>query len=272
MSAIPEATAGRVRRRTLVRLAGQLATPLELGEDLVVLAPHPDDETLGCGGTIHKARLAGARVTIVFLTDGSRSDSGLAEPAELRRLRRAEGIAAARQLGVIEDDLRFFDHADGRLSDSVSAATQQLSDLLAEQRPGALLAPCAWDGPADHVAAAQIAARAGAAAGLPVHGYAIWFWNRWPWTPTGRNFAPRPLWRAGRETWRLLSRFRTKVYVGDVIDVKRRALAEHRTQVERRDGDPNWSVLGDAAGGGWLELILGEERELFATVRGDAGR
>jgi LmbE family N-acetylglucosaminyl deacetylase len=40
---------------------------------VVVFSPHPDDETLGCGSTIIKKKRLGADVTIVFMTDGSKS-------------------------------------------------------------------------------------------------------------------------------------------------------------------------------------------------------
>src|SRR5687768_6580034 len=69
-----------MRRRALLRRASggllrsvmeRLATPLgeeELGRSAMVFAPHPDDETLGCGGTILQKRRAGASMRIVFMT------------------------------------------------------------------------------------------------------------------------------------------------------------------------------------------------------------
>jgi len=42
----------------------------EDSERILILAPHPDDETLGCGGTIQKALLQGKTVKVVFLTSG----------------------------------------------------------------------------------------------------------------------------------------------------------------------------------------------------------
>jgi LmbE family N-acetylglucosaminyl deacetylase len=88
-----------------------------------VLAPHPDDETLGCGGLIHDARAAGARVRVVFLTYGDANELAflLAEkhpvfaPRAVRRMgeaRRAEGIEAARILGVPEHDVVFLGYPD----------------------------------------------------------------------------------------------------------------------------------------------------------------
>ncbi len=249
----------------VARLARRLARPLALGADLLVLAPHPDDETLGCGGTIHLAREAGARVTIAFLTDGADSHAHLIEREQLVSLRRAEATAAAAVLGVGEGDLRFLGHPDGRLDQAEPQAREQLAALLAERRPGALLAPCPWDVSADHLAAARLAAALAAPTGLPVHGYATWFWDRWPWTSTRAGSWPRTLVRAARGDLRLATRFRTEVELGPALAVKRRALAEHRTQVERRDGNPDWPILADVSAGRWLELNL-TASELFASA------
>ena len=74
------------------------AQPLQLpAGPLLVIAPHPDDETLGCGGLIIRERLAGRLVRIVFLTDGSQShrDHPSLTPTALAKLRKAEAVAAA---------------------------------------------------------------------------------------------------------------------------------------------------------------------------------
>src|SRR5262250_1622088 len=72
------ASGGAMRRLALLaalltaRAAGALASPLDLGpaDRLLVLAPHPDDELVGCGGMIQRALAAGAAVRVVFLTYG----------------------------------------------------------------------------------------------------------------------------------------------------------------------------------------------------------
>jgi len=44
------------------------------GKNILVLAPHPDDEVIGCGGTLYKHFLAGAEITVVYMTDGRKGD------------------------------------------------------------------------------------------------------------------------------------------------------------------------------------------------------
>lgn len=100
------------------------ALPVLTAQDrLLVLSPHPDDETLGAGGTIADARRRGIAVRIVFLTngDGSRSTQ-IAENLrqrrlnsfqELAKLRQKEAANAAHALGVDAKDLIFLGYPDG---------------------------------------------------------------------------------------------------------------------------------------------------------------
>src|SRR5947209_4351316 len=62
----------------------------ELRQPALVFAPHPDDETLGCGGAIVRKKRAGAVVKIVVMTDGSASHPGQIDPDELKKLRAEE--------------------------------------------------------------------------------------------------------------------------------------------------------------------------------------
>ncbi|MEZ4526776.1 MAG: PIG-L family deacetylase [Desulfobacterales bacterium] len=73
------------------------------GFKVLVLAPHPDDETLGCGGSVCMHTQSGDPVKIVFLTDGSKGDSsGTAEKEEYIALRRGEAEQACTSLGVTD--------------------------------------------------------------------------------------------------------------------------------------------------------------------------
>ena len=81
----------------------------------VVLAPHPDDESLGVGGVIASLVDLGLPVGVVFLTDGGASHHGSAShpPDELEELRRSEARAACRALGVKDDAVAFLGLPDG---------------------------------------------------------------------------------------------------------------------------------------------------------------
>ena len=99
-----------------------LADALSGREKIVVLAPHPDDETLGCGGLLARA-FAGAGAHVVCVTDGSASHPASREwpPVRLAEMRRGELIEAIEILGGGAADLTWLGHPDSRLHE-VSAA------------------------------------------------------------------------------------------------------------------------------------------------------
>lgn len=126
---------------------------------VLVLAPHPDDEVIGCGGTLRRHLLAGAHVTVVFLTDGRRGDRELDENSgfvdkeltrardELSVRRKRESEKAAEILGIQE--LVFLDGPDGALDDT-PALTNKLREVLRRCNPSLIYVPSMLDLHADH--------------------------------------------------------------------------------------------------------------------------
>lgn len=87
---------------------------------VLVLAPHPDDESIGCGGAIALHLAQGDPVTIAIATDGALGDPGGRFPAgDYRERRRQEARAAAADLGAPEP--AFWDLPDGGLRDLLGA-------------------------------------------------------------------------------------------------------------------------------------------------------
>jgi LmbE family N-acetylglucosaminyl deacetylase len=134
------------------------------GARILVLAPHMDDETLGCGGSLHRHVLAGEAVTVAYMTDGRKGDPALnardLPPAERERLedelvhaRREEARRSAAILGV--RDLRFLDNRDQELQVS-SHTRRQLRELLDELRPDLVYLPFPTDHHPDHQATNRI--------------------------------------------------------------------------------------------------------------------
>ncbi len=149
---------------------------------LLVIAPHQDDCTLGCGGLILQKRLAGQPVEILYLTDGAASHPGhpLLPPAEISERRKAEARLANQRLGVDSDALRFLELPDSRL-DSLqpaerAAAVSRLASALRERPPAVLLLPLRHDGSSEHHAGFALVRDAlGQAALRPrVLEYAVW--------------------------------------------------------------------------------------------------
>jgi LmbE family N-acetylglucosaminyl deacetylase len=86
----------------------------DLGPTLVI-APHPDDEALGCGGTIALLRQAQIPVRVIVASDGAASHPGSRRypPPVLGTLRRAESEAGLRILGVAPEHVTFLGLPDG---------------------------------------------------------------------------------------------------------------------------------------------------------------
>ncbi len=134
-------------QRQLVRLEPcPLPQPLDLTQarKVLVFVPHPDDETLGCGGTL--ARLAPlCPVKVVLVTDGSGA-GGLADGAGA--VRQGEFVRALARLGVT-DSLQL-NQPDGAFEGSPDLK-RQIQQLLAEYQPDWVILPSPLDYHRDHV-------------------------------------------------------------------------------------------------------------------------
>lgn len=223
----PKAAKLRIRRllsasaRLLLRLRAR--NYLLSGQPVaLVLAPHQDDDVLGCGGLIAGKRAAGQAVTVAFVTDGAASHRGhpLVLPAELAATRATEARAGLRSLGVDDAAIRFLGAPDGELARLAEEPAQRLTGaltrLLQELKPDEVFLPFRKDGSSEHEAAFHFFAGALAASGLRPRIYEFPVWSWWN---------PRLLGRA-MFTARVV-RFRSP----GQGDRKARAIAFHRTQI-----------------------------------------
>jgi len=108
-----------------------LPSPLR-GERLLVLAPHPDDEVIGCGGLIALHRKENREVLVVVATDGSRAaGEGEASYIDLRESETSNGL----ELLGVERATTFLRHADRGLESAHEALVSQLQAVVTEFRP-----------------------------------------------------------------------------------------------------------------------------------------
>jgi len=167
--------AGTPEAEWVTALAGCERVPAPTGH-LVVVAPHPDDETLGAGGTLARAVAAGDDPLVVVCSDGEASHPvvGLGER------RRAECVEACAALGVGACRVRFLGLPDGHLADHADVVAAQVAAAV---RPGTtVLAPWAHDGHPDHEAVARAVAVAVDRCGhadVVVWAYPVWAWHWW---------------------------------------------------------------------------------------------
>jgi N-acetylglucosamine malate deacetylase 1 len=201
--------------RTSKVFSGSALTWEPGGERALVLAPHMDDETIGCGGAIAHHVKAGGIVHVAFLTDGRYGNSrlrklnGAARQAEEQRtvtLRKEEARRALDKLGV--HSVTFFDVEDGHLQDD-PAVIARLRELLQQQQPELVYVPCFLEMHPDHYAASNILVEAtrGTTLRFQCLAYEVW-------TPLFPNCLVR---------------------IDEVIELKKSALAEYRSQLADAD-------------------------------------
>lgn len=212
----------------------------------LVVAPHPDDETLGCGAAILRKVAAGTPVTVAVVTDGRHSHrTSHLTPDALAELRRAEMHEAAHRLGLGPDAVRWLGVTDGTVPARESDLAARLAGLIAELRPDDVYATAADDGHGDHAAAGRAARAAVRATDGRVRllEYPVWLWTSWP---LRRGARARSTVDAAR---RLAARQVVRVRTGAYREAKLHALDAHRSQLRRPAGVPAdvaWPVLPPA--------------------------
>lgn len=246
----------------------------DLRKSAVIIAPHPDDEVLGCGGTIARKIEERAEVHLVFMTDGATSHCRFIPSVELVRIRRGEAIEAARILGVPESHITFLEYPDGKLHTAHQVAISRITALLATLHPEEVFVPYRFDGTSDHESTYAIVTDAIRGENMPIRvfEYPVWFWNQWPWVSLPL-YPNRKMLNALRRSLRFgigrtaRQTFTHGVDIRRVIEKKREALAAHRSQVTRLNGDPSWPILGDVSDGQFIACMTGDY-EVFSPNGG----
>jgi LmbE family N-acetylglucosaminyl deacetylase len=266
-----------LRRSLFARLRAGVAEPLN--RSAVVFAPHQDDETLGCGGTIILKRQLGIPVTLVFMTDGSTSHRRFVGEDALREMRNQEALNAAEVLGLTRDDVRFLNFPDGRLADCHNAAVEKVRAILEAHRPDEVFVPYHADRTPDHEATYRVIADAIQQLKVPLRvlEYPVWIWNQWPWVSIAVKFnreTIRTIWRAlatglGASTF---DAFNTAVFVNDVLPQKRSALECHRSQMTEMKEGVDWPTLGTVSDGDFLASFFHEFEIFRCQVSDENGR
>jgi len=243
-------------RRTLKRLVrlALLARSRPLRPEslapVLVIAPHPDDESLGCGGTVALVARKTDRLHVVFITDGGASHPNhpRVTPFGLAALRKSEAYSATRALGIGPERLTFLDARDGTLSSlddrEGRELAEKISGLLLRLAPRTVLLPCRNDGSSEHEAAFSLVVRAlGDTKPRPrLLEFPVWSW----WNPL---LLLRSM-RGYPSVWR--------VELGDAIGAKALAVAAYASQ-----SSPIPPESTSALPPGFVQMFLGNEEFLL---------
>ncbi|WP_170219504.1 bifunctional PIG-L family deacetylase/class I SAM-dependent methyltransferase [Nocardioides litoris] len=211
---------GEVDRRDLPGVA------LDRVRRVVVLAAHPDDETLGAGGLVARAHRLGLEVQVVVATRGEASHPrSPTHPRERLAALRETELADAVEVLAPGATPRVLGLPDGAVPEHEDALLDSVVDLVGDGRATLLVAPWRGDGHPDHEAVGRAAATAAARTGAALLEYPVWA-RHWadpadaPWS-TGRVLA----------------------LDGTEVAAKRTAIERHRTQVAPLSPAPGDEVL-----------------------------
>jgi len=122
-------------------------------KNVLVLSPHPDDDVLGCGGSIIKHKEAGNKVSVICFTDGCRGNLESEKVESLASLRKDEMKKAHQLLGI--DKAFYLDYEDGFLSANTETV-EKTSEIIREISPEAIYLPFFIDYHKDHVETTRI--------------------------------------------------------------------------------------------------------------------
>lgn len=144
----------------------------------LIVAPHPDDESLGCGGAIALLRKFNIEVEILVLSDGTLShpNSVKFSAEKLRDLRESEMVKALKILGVSKKNVTFFRYKDRSVPDKNSIrAVRKFINYLGSTNPQTILVPWRRDPHPDHRAAFSLIKATNKSA--KIIEYPIWLWE-----------------------------------------------------------------------------------------------
>ena len=173
---------------------------------VLVVSPHPDDESIGCGGTLRAHVLAGDILNVIFLTSGEAGGHGK-PPEETARIREKEAYVAASILGVQE--IVFWKQPDGKLS-VTRQLVERLRAKLREFRPDVIYVTHDREMLGDHAAAARLVKQALS-------------------NPARRNGRPEVLMF---EVWTPLQEMDQIVDISPYVDIKVRAIRAYKSQCD----------------------------------------
>ena len=206
---------------------------------VLVVAPHPDDESLGCGGLVATLARNGAAFRFVFVTDGGAShrNSRSWPRCRLAAMREAEAREALRRLGVGSEPRLFLGLADSTMPSAHSSDWQSAADRIAAFvrafEPELALLPWRRDPHRDHRAAWSLGRSAiGSAGCVPLMlEYAIWLEELGDPNDYPRCHEAEAI----------------RFDVSRALALKQAAIAAHTTQTTRLvDDDPEGFVLTPA--------------------------
>ena len=174
----------RYLRIYIIRVVAMLrASRLVLGERVLIIAPHPDDEVIGCAGLIQQCLCNKKQVFVCILTGGEGSHRGCCSISaeELKANRRELAARINKKIALPKENLFMLDFPDGGIN-LVCKESQCLKDLCIKIVPDSVFIPHQkGEGWPDHIEAGNIVKQITRGTNITLYEYCVWFWyyNVW---------------------------------------------------------------------------------------------
>lgn len=202
-----------------------------MGNSILIFAPHPDDEVLGCGGTIIRRIREGYEVYIVFITDGAHSHTQISTK-RMKQIRRKEAVIANSVLGVPKKNLFFLGFEDECLNENRKAARNRVKDVLEKIQPVEIYYTGAKDLHRDHRATCTIVERSIRSLRYRPYKYQYIIW---PF----KRFRPKLLPLIIKDFFIRKVKGKTKlvrINISEFLGVKKEALLSYKSQTSSFEG------------------------------------
>ncbi|MDY7104943.1 MAG: PIG-L deacetylase family protein [Actinomycetota bacterium] len=252
-----------------VRGRGTDETEAAAARSCLVIAPHPDDETIGCGATIARKRAQGTPVRVVVVTDGRHSHpSEKISPSELAATRRQESVDACTVLGVDPEEIHNLGYEEGTLWRCLDHLAGTLARVIDGTGADEILVVSDQDWHTDHRAVHHATLRAIARSSWngTVGAYPVWYWADGPWRDIpiagvgerGTHLVTDPvdsLWMPA--PW--------LVSTDGFADLKREAFGRYTSQTTNLTGEDGWATFAPD----WIDQFLAPSELFFPVTAAD---
>lgn len=164
-----------------LRLKSAFNKDLNLTDKVLIIAPHPDDEVIGCGGLIARLVLECNMPHIAILTggEGSHNHCCSVAPNDIKTSRRKLTDNALCILSVNREHIHELDFPDGNISTD-NSEIKKLNEIIDEIAPNIILVPHWGEGWPDHINTGEIIKKI-APKQATIYEYCVWMWyyNVW---------------------------------------------------------------------------------------------
>lgn len=221
-----------------------------MNRKIICFAPHPDDEILGCGGSLLKAKAKGYDITMVYLSLGEYA-SPIYSPKKLAMIRKAETKKVCHLLGT--KNIYYLNIPDNQINALDFKSFCTLIKIIRKERAHIAYIPHQRETSSDHQQASLLIQRALGMAG-------------------SANFSKygKPWWVGtvlGYEVWTPLEKYQYGEDISDFINKKIECLSLYTSQTSREGNVSDFiSEKGKYLSGFRAAMCTGEFREVFEVV------